>query len=413
MKVNQSRTKPKRSRAHGPRAKSGSVHKFSQATGTVRINHPKRRKIIDCAIRTLRASKNHEKHFMFPDLFFHWIFITEGARGWFSKQNLYEAIEGRVRRPKANSVYFHTRKQLLRKPTRSNHAVSVLAEKLEREGTVFLKPTGPFAGEAAGIARIQQKKGTLTITLTEESRVRSLAATLGQISFRVEGNRTITIPLNRTQSIRNVLRIITSSQFEQRNTFEQRNIVESEIRIPLYKGRKWEIRTVVQSPNREPEVVGHQAKLGATNTIIANVGRGGKGAESSQIVTELYKVAYPKKSEAEIGALTTEFFRKANVEAEKSISALNKLIQGLGERYLSGFPKSELYAREAAVDISGEFNPRTGKMDPVVIEVQYPFFGGQEDFRTFDPLGYSRYKKNRKKMAQEGKNTLMRAFGLT
>ena len=361
----------------------------------------------------LRNSKGFEKYplvpearYLFPEVFFDWVFTKQAGRPWFSKQSLYEAIEGKVRRPHSVFVRFSSRKALVGKLSRNNHAVNALADKLEREGSVFLKPVGMWSSEGGGIARIQKKGNRLVITASEDYTFKSLSNVLPLGSFSAVGNRRIEIPLHRERPLRKVLGEISSA------VFAFRHIAESEIRMPLYEGRKWEIRTIVQSPERKPVVVGHFAKVGG-NTIVANVAKGGRMEESSGVISGIYRTLYPHKTKAEIGVLTSEFFERANPETEKSVEAVNSLIQRTAEKYITGFPKSELYAREAAVDITGELNPRTGKLEPVVGEVQYPAFGGVvAGLKKFDQLGYERYVKNRKSMVAQGKKVLMHAFGL-
>ncbi|AJF59536.1 MAG: hypothetical protein J4224_02150 [Candidatus Diapherotrites archaeon] len=354
----------------------------------------------------LRNSEQHAKFFMFPEVFFDWVFTKQGAKKWFSKQILYEIIKGKVRRPHSTFVSFRPRKELVRKPTRNDYAVNALADKIKREGSVFLKPTGMMASEGWGIARIQKNGNTLVITVSEDTAFKSLAETLPLGSFRVAGDKKIEILLSRERSIQRVLGEISSARFA------YRHIAEREIRMPLYEGRKWEIRTIVQSPERKPTVVGHFAKVGGDN-IAANVALGGREEEASRVISGIYKTLYPHKTKAGIGVLASEFFRRANAEAEKAMGAINSHIQRMAEKYITGLPKSEFYAREAAVDITGELNPQTGKIEPVVGEVQYPIFGGAETgLKKFDPVGYRRYKENRKGMVAQGKEVLMHAFGL-
>lgn len=354
----------------------------------------------------LKNSGRYATFYMFPEVFFDWVFAKQGAIDWFSKQRLYEAIEGKVRRPESTFVHFKPKKELMGKPTRNDYAVNALANKLEREGSVFLKPTDRWAAEGRGIARIQKNGNILSITVSEDTALKSLAETLPSGSFRVAGDKKIEIPLSRKRSIRRVLGEITSAEFI------HDHIAEREIRMPLYEGRKWEIQTIVQSPDKKPIVIGHFAKLGDNKNIVANIAKGSRGEESSKVILGIYRTIYPHKSKAEIGVLTSEFFRKANAEATKAVEAVNSHIQRMAKKYIAGFPKSELYAREAAVDITGEFNPRTGKMDPVVGEVQYPTFGRDPEFETFDPLGHAQFEANRGLMAGEGKKILLRAFGL-
>ena len=355
------------------------------------------------AVNFLRQSDQYARFFMYPDIFLDWIFKKAGV-DWSPKEYLLKALEGEVRRPASTFVRFRPKEQLVRKPNRNDFSVNALAKKLEKEGVVFLKPTGMGAAEGWGITRIQKNEKGLIITTGEGDTFRKLIEHLPTGYFKRVSERKLVIPLGRNKPLRNALGEIVWANYY------PRHVAESEIRMPLYEGKKWEIRAIVQSPDRKPVVIGHVAKLGAPSSIVSNIAQGGRGEESSKVVSGIYRSIYPHRTNAEIGALTTEFFHRANTEAEKSVGAINAHLKRMVTKYLSGFPLEEVYAREAAVDITAELNPRTGKLDPIIGEVQYPDFGGIHEFKTLDPLGFARYKKNQVTMAEKGKKALMRHF---
>jgi len=90
---------------------------------------------------------------------------------------------------------------------------------------------------------------------------------------------------------------------------------------------------------------------------------------------------------------------------------LNNNLKDVGKRYISGFPEDELYIRQIAVDIAGVYNEGTKKLEPVIVEVQYPGFGYSE-LEKIDVEMSRRVTENFAKMARDGKKLLRQAFGL-
>ncbi|MDO8537935.1 MAG: hypothetical protein Q7S21_03545 [archaeon] len=371
----------------------------------VKFNHPNKNGIAAHGIRMIKDWEKFHQKYMYPEIFFSWIFVKASGVSWYSKDQLYKAIEGKVRRPNSQFVNFKSAERLVRKPKRNDYPVNALAEKIERLGKIYLKPVHFFASGGEGIITIEKKKNEIIIRASEKWVFERIVKTLPIGTFTTTPNKKIVIRLSANQSLKQVLRKIASS------SVLGGSIIEEEIKAPLFKGRKWEIRTIVQSPEKKPEVIAHLAKIGAEASIVSNINLGGHEIEASKVISEIYTTIYPKKSGQQIRTLTQEFFSRANAEAIKTVKAINSHTKNYARRYMHGFPESEMYMREIAIDIAGEFNPKTGKLDPVIGEAQVDFGYGPE-FEIIDPLGWKRFKENRAKMVDEGRKLLMKAFGL-
>ena len=362
----------------------------------------RRSEIIKSAVEYLQSPLGLSTEGIFyPDVYLFFELLSRFAtKDPLLKGGLYKAIEGKVRRPESVMLWFQPLKEPLSNSTKNQKPVTDLAKMVEKE-PVFLKTAGIFAHRGRGILRMEKQGEKLII---EESEPDVLKLDIDGNTIKSITTTQVVVDLQRMPLIKVLENIAASS-------LHGRYIAEREIKVLPYKGHKWEIRTIVQSVDRAPRVVGSFAKIGKITNIVSNIARGGKGEKSMEIIRGLYSEMY-KGEQSKITALTDEFFREANAMAVEATRALNRRLADLGRRYFGGIPKTEFYAREIAVDITAEFNPKTGKLEPIVGELQYPTFGYSPEFEQFDNSNYLKFLKNREKMTKEGKEVLRRAFGI-
>ena len=69
----------------------------------------------------------------------------------------------------------------------------------------------------------------------------------------------------------------------------------------------------------------------------------------------------------------------------------------------------KIFVSRAGVDYTGEWDARTGKLEPVLVEYQYPSLG-LDALQDADAIGFHRSEKTFEQMALEGHKTLERYF---
>ena len=114
--------------------------------------------------------------------------------------------------------------------------------------------------------------------------------------------------------------------------------VESEIKAPLYKGRKWDLRAVVASPSGEPKILGHYAKVGKANSIVSNIAQGGIGTEAARVIHEICRQRHPRAPPARLAKMVEEFFRKINEQTIELTRAATVKLRERFARRVKGFP---------------------------------------------------------------------------
>jgi len=369
----------------------------------LRIRHKKGRHLEEFARGVLEGFREVEgvDDILHPDRFFSWVFKYETGDEWFDKAKLTEMVEGKVRRPRSMHVHFPTKR--LARPGKHKKAVDGLGRMLKREGSVYVKRSVDSA-RGRKVARMRKSKGGLEIRTEDPELFEKLDRSVPKRHKRDERKGQIMIRLGRGQKLQDVLHEVAAA-------FSGPHIIEKEMAVPKYNGRTWEIRTIVQSPKGTPEVTGHYAKVGARGKVVSNLAMGGKGVKSKEVISGVYEERYPGKRPDEIKMLTDEFMGKLKREAVKAMKEVNRHNEGLRERYIPDFPEGGLHARHGAVDIAAEFDPRTGKLEPVVGEVQYPECG-ISGLRNADLEAWNRVNINKDKMAWKGKDMLFKAFGM-
>jgi len=369
----------------------------------LRIRHKKGRHLEEFARGVLEGFREVEgvDDILHPDHFFSWVFKYETGDEWFDKAKLTEIVEGKVGRPRSMHVHFPT-KRLVR-PGEHKKAVDGLERALEREGSVYVKRSADSA-RGRKVARMRRAGRGLEIRTDDPELFEKLDRSVPKEYKRDKRKGQMIIRLGGGQKLQDALHRVAAA-------FSGPYIIEKEMKVPRYGGRTWEVRTIVQSPKGVPEVTGHYAKLGAKGKVVSNIAMGGQGRKTEEVVSGVYRERYPGKRPDEINRLTDEFMGKLKREAIKAMGEVNSHNEGLRERYIPDFPEGGLHARHGAVDIAAEFDPGTGKLEPVVGEVQYPDCG-ISGLRDADPEAWNRVNENKDKMAWEGRNMLFKAFGM-
>lgn len=344
---------------------------------------------------------------MFPDVLFDWVFLKLEGKPWFAKKRLLKVLDGVVPHTDSSLRSFHSASLLVRKPGKFDKPFTELSRMIEQHGVVYVKPTeGIFVHNGWGIIKLEKTPEGLVMssTASRSDEVMNVIIQFPSNSYKIIAGGKLLFPARTKEERRRQLARLAS------HNLYGNLAIERGLQIPKIDGKVWEIRTVVQSPNKEPEVVGPYAKLGS-NELASNVSLGGHGLEAVKVISQVYSGMYPHKSPVEIGQLVQEFFTRANKIAVDATRAVNDDMKSTGKKLVPKFPERELYVRQAAVDITAEINTRTGKLDPFVMEYQYPDFAYSQ-FESSDPLGYRRFRHNEEKMVKQGRKTLKQFFNL-
>jgi|GEM_PF-2075227 len=330
---------------------------------------------------------------------------TPQALRWRTKHGLYQALEGRVRRPENISANFGYDEQ------QAVSSAAKLEKMLLRHGSVFVKPTmhPEWGAEGMGIVRMSLENEGLRAEFALDGHLHSAVNALERI---INARKT---PLVK-HTERNALSVSTDSiglasvlQMVGPAAFEGMHAIEREVRAPLVDGGKPELRIIVQTVDGKTEIVSRFAKIGGP--IVSNIARGGTEANAKKTIYRIYRQRYPTADRRKITAMVDDFLKRADKEALKQKEALDLHLKRHLPKIAKGFPFNEIYARNVAADVMFEFNERTGKLEPFTVEIQYPTFGIGE--RKTDPRGFDRFRANLEKMKAQGQKVLFKALGIT
>ena len=342
-----------------------------------------------------------------PDNFFISLLSKVAGQIIFSKGAVYRMLGDKVSRPESQLIKIQPIARFtLEKRRQKNQRPADDIVGLLKKGPIFLKPVDNRGSKGEGILRIENRGNFLNISWSYDA-AKSILSRLKyeRIDYTRKTQNSIDIILGEHNGLPKLIGLV----------IEQlqggRYIAEREINMPLFDGKKWEIRHIVQSPNGRSEITGSFAKVGKSDSIVANIAAGGSGASTKSVIKSVYRSIYSSISASELERLADEFIEKANKLSLKSVELLNNNLKDVGKRYISGFPEDELYIRQIAVDIAGVYNEGTKKLEPVIVEVQYPGFGYSE-LEKIDVEMSRRVTENFAKMARDGKKLLRQAFGL-
>src|SRR3989338_8402302 len=307
-------------------------------------------------------------------------------RGLFSKGGIYRAIDGHVRRP--DSLYFEV-------PVAEAHDVAdYIGRTLQQHGSAYLKDVTTSVGGGCGVIKIYADDDHVHLVIphstTREGVERNLGSLHGTEDFLhfftshhlSKDPRDVRIPILRTRADQPAGRIFDVMIRRVLNTGEY--AVEAPIQIPLYNGRTWEVRNLVQCPGGVPSVTAHYAKVGA-GTDFSNLFLGGEPHDSLEVLCEIHR--HTGKSESAALEYLYENKRTAHAAADAFVSYCRKLVL----THLEGVEAEQFYPREFSVDVTGELSD--GTLRPVVVELQYPF--GFNSYRNslleVDPAALERF----------------------
>ncbi|VVB98925.1 YheC/D like ATP-grasp [uncultured archaeon] len=332
----------------------------------------------------------------FPDYLFSHALSNLGVNA-FSKKGTYIAL-GKYYRPSFQFINFSGPADNLRRL--GTGALEAIANKLKIHGSIFIKPLSGECHSGLGVMRLSLSKNGVEISCSFKHDYEKMVKCLpSNFSFRAQGQNSVLINL---QGIRleNVLAPLFHGH---RGAF----IVEREIHSPLFNGRKWEIRFIVHADDKGPSVVSMAAKV-ANNKIASNITSfGGKSVEPVEVVAKVYKSLYPGLSRIAVMRLTEEFVIKSREVAQGATKKVNGYAEKLRAKYLPTFPKGGMNITECGVDIMAELNSITGRLEPKIVEFQYPDFGFRLDS---DVLGTRIRHNNLISFIKRGKEKLNKYF---
>ena len=307
-------------------------------------------------------------------------------KGLFSKGGIYAAIDGHVRRP--DSLYFEVPE------TKAHDVAGYIGRTLQQHGSAYLKDVTTTVGGGCGVIKIYADDDHVHLVIphsaTRERIERNLGSLHGTEDFLYffashhlsENPRNVRIPILRTRADQPAGRIFDVMARRVLNPGEY--AVEAPIKIPLYNGKTWEVRNLVQCPGGIPSVTAHYTKVGA-GADFSNLLLGGEAHDSLEVLREIHKHA--EKPESTALEYLHENKRTALAAADAFVSYCRKLALA----HLEGTEAEQFYPREFSVDVTGEFFD--GTLRPVVGELQYPlgFNSFRDSLLEVDPVALGRF----------------------
>jgi len=340
--------------------------------------------------------KDFERNYRLADYTINAAFLRHGEQ-WFDKDILLKLISRKVRRP--NHVFLNlnmTREEILTNPKINDAQIKNLSQFLKTHKSIFLKPTNVFAAEGKDISQINLNGNKLTIKTTRndfDELVFYFKDKKSKIDYK---NKTIEIDIN--GDLENILsRLLYSMKL-------RKFVAEEEVKMPLYNGQKWELRTISQQHNKDYFTMMAEIKAGKEGSIVANIAQGGNSYDPSKTISQIYAEKYPNLSDEKIIKLTEEFFKEIRKITKTILSIMNTYIQSMAIKHFENFPYERLKISQTAIDFHAIFNPKTGKLEPVVNEIQYPNFG-----LALQPLERRIYRKN-KELTKKRDARLLKLF---
>lgn len=283
----------------------------------------------------------------------------------FSKTGIYRVLDGVVPRPDYKLINLSDR------GTRTKDevaAVTNIVDEMEKKyGAVYIKHEQGHSGHR--IMRLSSTDKTITLKVPQHSSRRAIGEGLFRLSSQNvspiifyensgEDQDEISIPLERVglqQPRQEVLEALVEYGLE-----AGEYAVERPIKIPPFNGKTWEIRTIIQCPGGIPQITTHWAKVGKRKEF-SNYGLGGDAETPPTVISGLLHD----------DNLVKDYLGRSDDVAQSAAKALNDYMQKLAEAHIDGLDPKKFYAREFAVDISGELD-ESGTLQPMVGEIQYP-----------------------------------------
>lgn len=295
----------------------------------------------------------------------------------FSKGGLYRAIRGYVPRPE----YYDA--ELPAHEHRSETLVSPMTESLRqmlgRHGALYLKNTTSTVGGGHGLVKMTADAEKVQLRIPRSGTRDYIKHALDRLfwdkpedfirfsTYSHQEPDIVDIPIMKTranQPLEKILYALLKHAFE-----PGEYVIEAPTQIPLYNGRTWEVRNIVQCPNGKPQISARYAKVGSGKDF-SNIALGGEPENPETVIAGVYQT-HTQTAPRTAQKLAKEYLRVNDGIVLDAANALNRYMFELAARHVDGIDSRIFYAREFSVDITGEFNG-TQKLRPVVNELQYP-----------------------------------------
>jgi hypothetical protein len=313
------------------------------------------------------------------------------------------AIGYRLRRPEFSSVHIQVPQHYVSRPNEAKAAIGSIKKILLLRGSAYIKPGGRKGSDARQVVRLQLSQKGLGIRTEDPEMSSMLAKNLGSGAVFSNSGRGIFIPTNRRNLGETIRGVFLGS-----GSFGGSRLVESEIRAPRYQGKKrWEIRIFVQNIGGKVVAPASFART-SEGKVVVNVARGGKIEPSMDVLRDVCARAYPRAGRSETGALAGRLLQRMKQDSGAIAEILKPYAEERRKKLIPLFPNGEFFPSELACDFAAEFDPKTGHLEPVLVEAQPISF--VEHLKLVDERGYRVLKANEEEMARHGRQVIENYF---
>jgi len=298
-------------------------------------------------------------------------------RRLFSKGGLYRAIQGSVPRPEYLEAEIPASEWRLQHTVLS--VVESLRQMLDRHRGVYIKNTSSTVGGGHGLIKMVVDGDNVRLHVPRSATRDYIEHSLDRLfsegsedfirfsSHSYQEPDIIDIPIMKTRTNQPLERIFYTLVKHALEAGEY--AIEVPIKIPLYHGRTWEMRNIIQCPNGMPQISARYVKVGAGKDF-SNITLGGEPEDPKVVIAGVYQI-HAKVDLKTAQNLVEEYMIANDGVALAAANALNGYMRELASRFLSCVDPRIFYAREFSIDITGEFDG-TQRLRPVVGELQYP-----------------------------------------
>lgn len=168
--------------------------------------------------------------------------------------------------------------------------------------------------------------------------------------------------------------------------FPGKTIIEADYRSTHLNGAPWELRSFVQAHSGIPKITARAVKYGR-NEMFTNVSLGGLGISSHQEFVERV-IGSLSLDRSEVPWVLKDFYDGVDELVLRTYGVVTDYLRSIVSSYLPTFPLELVYPREIAFDTTGRFNQSTGVFDRILVEIQYPGFGGTEDLDEASQMAF-------------------------
>ncbi len=296
---------------------------------------------------------------------------VRGIPAFFNKIAISRALRKKGFFPQGIEIAIKHSREYLAKPQSIASAVGPLSKMLSRGRAVFLKITEATNGSivpihrSQGVYRLEWNGRTLAITAEEPETHKDLIKAIPKKV--IAGSQGNTIMLKTNRSLNGLKKALAMLIANGKAIKAGRYIAEFEVKQPLLNGRRWILRTV-NAP------IQGKRKTIATFTWCTERGRKLTYESHSEtmatevLLRKLYRNIYPRAPPRKIERLVAETKREFEGQSNLISKITDAHLKADGQKYLPHLPEKQLIAKLFFVDFSGELNPKTGRIEPVLIE---------------------------------------------